>query len=160
MQIYTICRAVPSALYDVWEIFLIPAATEPEMSPVPINSSRNQSLFINLGHPPLFPPPCLYTTKDWDLHWRGRRTSQEEVMMFMMSLNFDSSQATKSLGAISCRRAFSGWGVGWGGVGMLLYEAVVKTLNLAQFHTHAKKASSCIILKSSGAAHRCFRTKK
>lgn len=54
-------------------------------------------------------------------------------MMFMMSLNVDSSQATKSLSvvAISCRRAFSPAG----GCG-LLYEAEV---NVAELGTISQK---------------------
>lgn len=58
-------------------------------------------------------------------------------MMFMMGLNVDSNQATKSLGvvAMSCRRAFSPGGA-------LLYETVVNTAELGTMshaHTHKRK---------------------
>lgn len=83
---------------------------EPEMSTVPISISSgvNHSLSNQAILP--FSSKSLYTPKDLDLHRRGRRTNREEIMMFMMSLNVDSTQVTKSLSvvAISCRRAFSG----------------------------------------------------
>lgn len=80
---------------------------KPEMSTVPI--SIGPGVNHSLSTLP-FPPSHPYTPKDLDLHRKGRRTSREEIMMFMMSPNVESAQATKSLSvvAISCRRAFSG----------------------------------------------------
>lgn len=174
--------------WDVWELFSLPRSHRAWDEHRPNNQQPGESITLYQTRPSSpFPPSPLYTPKDLDLHRRGRTTSQEEVMMFMMSLNVDSSQATKSLSvvAISCRRAFREGGCSYIRLwwpprhiflphfpsNLYLMVAVLvlvlscegqpsQSLHRCNIrHKCQKKAAICIILISSAAADRCFRTK-
>lgn len=87
----------PSTLPDVLRTFFS-ADVEPQMSTYPIkNSVLSQSFYIKLGHPSLCSQSFVHSYQVWACTEEGERTSQEKLMMFVMSLSVDSSRAAKSL---------------------------------------------------------------